>query len=67
VRRQLLRIAHVRQTERSHLAATIEDARDALALDDTADQALVASLSKVLGGLLEPRGARPVPPQVDRP
>lgn len=53
---QLLRIAHVRKTERSHLAATLDDARAAIALDDTADQALVASLGSVLSTLLEPGG-----------
>jgi hypothetical protein len=53
---QLLRIAHVRQTERSHLAGTIEDARAAIAVDAAADQALVASLGSVLSKLLEPGG-----------
>lgn len=53
---QLLRIAHVRQTERSHLAATIDDARAAIAVDAAADQALVASLGTVLSKLLEPGG-----------
>ncbi len=53
---QLLRIAHVRQTERSHLAATLEHARAAIALDDTADQALVVSLGSMLSTLLEPGG-----------
>lgn len=53
---QLLRIAHVRQTERSHLAATVEDARAAMAVDAAADQALVASLGSMLSKLLEPGG-----------
>ena len=53
---QLLRLAHVRQAERSHFAATLDDARAAIAVDDTADQALVASLSTLLSGLWEPGG-----------
>lgn len=53
---QLLRIAHVRHTERTHLEATIEDAREAIAVDAAADQALVASLGSVLSKLLEPGG-----------
>jgi hypothetical protein len=53
---QLLRLAHVRQTERSHFAASVDDARAAIALDDAADQALVASLGTLLSGLLEPGG-----------
>lgn len=53
---QLLRIAHVQQTERRHLQATIEDARAALAANDAADQALLESLGSVESKLLNPGG-----------
>lgn len=53
---QLLRLAEVRQHEPRHFAATLEHAREALALDTSTDQALVTSLRTVLGKLVEPSG-----------
>ena len=53
---QLLRVAQVREHERQHLAQTIEHARQAIAVDTAADQALVTSLHEVLGQLAETSG-----------
>lgn len=53
---QVLRLAHVRRVEPDHLRAAVEHARDAVAADTAADQALIASLQTMVSRLLEPGG-----------
>ncbi|CAN5633787.1 hypothetical protein BH10ACT3_BH10ACT3_05050 [soil metagenome] len=53
---QLLRLAQVRRHEPHQFAATLEHARESIAIDTAADQAIVNLLRSVLGRLAEPSG-----------